>query len=59
MWAQFIKAWIKPGREADARTIAEEFQAQSRAEGVGPTRVVVLRNQVDPLEHYTLAFFES
>lgn len=59
MWAQFIKARIKPGQEDEARQIAREFEAQSRTEGVGPVRVVVFHNQSDPDEHYTVAFFES
>lgn len=59
MWAQFIKARIKPGREDEARRIAQEFEAQSRTEGIGPLRVSIFHNQRDPQEHYTVAFFES
>lgn len=59
MWAQFIKARIKPGKDDEARRIAREFEEQSRGEGMGPTRVFVFRNQSDPDEHFTIAFFES
>lgn len=45
MRPQFIKARIKSGREDDARRIAQEFEEQSRTEGIGPTHVVVLQNQ--------------
>jgi quinol monooxygenase YgiN len=59
MWAQLIKAKLKPGQEEHLRTIARDFEARSRAEGLGPTRVIVFQNQKDPAEHYHVAFFES
>ena len=59
MWAQLIKARIKPGREDDARQVADEFQAHVRATGIGPTHVLTMQNQKDPQEQYTLAIFES
>lgn len=59
MWAQFIKARIRSGRDQEAREIAREFEAQSRTDRIGPTRVIVFRNQSDPDEHLTIAYFES
>lgn len=59
MWAQFIKARIKPGQEDEARQVARAIETQSRTEGVGPTRVFWFRNQSDTGEHYVVAFFES
>jgi quinol monooxygenase YgiN len=54
-----IKARIQPGKESEAEAIAQEFEDQSRREGIGPVRVHVFANQSDPLERYTLAIFES
>src|SRR5437660_1717046 len=59
MWAQCIKARLKPGKEDEARAVAQEFEAHVKATGVGPIRVVQFQNQNDPLEHLTIAYFES
>jgi len=59
MWAQLIKARIKPGQEEQLRTTARNFEARCRAEGIGPTRVMIFQNQKDPAEQYHVAFFES
>jgi hypothetical protein len=58
MWAQFIKARLRSGGDFEERQIARELEEQSRVAGIGPTRVLVLRNHNDPDEHFTLAFFE-
>jgi hypothetical protein len=59
MWAQVIKARLKPGQEEQLRTTATNFEARCRAEGIGPTRVMAFQNDKDPAEHYHVAFFES
>jgi heme-degrading monooxygenase HmoA len=58
MWAQLIKARIRPGKEDEARNLTQEFEAE--AGGNHPwvaLTACVSRN--DPNESYTLVVFES
>jgi heme-degrading monooxygenase HmoA len=59
MWAQLIKARMKPGREDDIQRLQQEFEARGRDGSTGWVRSFGLQNQNDPQEYYTLVFFES
>ncbi|HEY8686185.1 MAG TPA: antibiotic biosynthesis monooxygenase [Chloroflexota bacterium] len=57
MWAQIIKARLKPGAEAEMQQLMDEIEAASqRSPFVGST---VLQNQDDPAEYYNVVLFES
>lgn len=58
MWAQLIKATIKPGREDEVRQIYDEYDRQIDA-GTGWVRSLSLVNRNNPREMYGLVMFES
>ncbi|MDQ6673787.1 MAG: antibiotic biosynthesis monooxygenase [Chloroflexota bacterium] len=58
MWAQLVKARIKPGSEDQLRQTYEEL-ARRGPQGSGWIRSFSLRNQNDPHEMYSLVIFES
>ena len=57
MWAQLIKARIKPGSETAARQVEEELRTEHPSGG--PIRSMSFRNEKDQNEVYNLVFFES
>jgi heme-degrading monooxygenase HmoA len=57
MWAQIIKSRAKPGKEQEIRQLPQEFEGNMG--DAGPDRLIVLQNQNDPSEYYTVVFFES
>jgi heme-degrading monooxygenase HmoA len=60
MWAQLIKARIKPGHEEEVDRVQKEFESRGRNDAsIGWVRSMTLRNQADPQEIYSLVFFES
>jgi quinol monooxygenase YgiN len=59
MWAQLVKARLKPGQEAELQRIQEEFVERERQNPTGWLRSIWLQNQNDPQESYTIVFFES
>jgi antibiotic biosynthesis monooxygenase (ABM) superfamily enzyme len=59
MWAQIIKARIKPGKEAEIRQLESEFEARSGTQNNGWIKSIGLRNQNDPSEYFDIVFFES
>lgn len=59
MWAQLVKARMKPGQEAELQRIQEEFAERERQNPSGWVRSIRLQNQNDPLESYNVVFFES
>jgi quinol monooxygenase YgiN len=58
MWAQLIKARLKPGKEDELHRLEDEIQAVSQTES-GWVRSFSMRDQSDPSQHYTLVVFES
>jgi len=58
MWAQLIKATIKPGREGEVRQIYDEYDRQIDA-GTGWVRSFSLINRNNRREMYGLVMFES
>ena len=58
MWAQLIKARVKPGREPDMAKVHETVQANEQP-GSGLLRTIMMRDQKDPRSFYTLVIFES
>ena len=59
MWAQLIKARVKPGREDEIRQLQEGLEARSRTGDTGWLRSINLQGQDDPQVYYSLVFFES
>ncbi len=59
MWAQLIKARVKPGHEDEVTRVQQEFEARGRDGRTGWLRSISLQNQDDPQEYYSLVFFES
>jgi hypothetical protein len=58
MWAQLIKARLKPGREQDVSGLYERLRATEQP-GSGLLRSMALRDQNDPSQLYMMVFFES
>lgn len=58
MWAQLITARLKPGKEGDLATLAEQVQAAEQP-GSGLVRSTFMQDQNDPTRVYMLAVFES
>ena len=58
MWAQLIKARVKPGKEDALHHLEDEIQAVSQA-GSGWVRSFLMHDQSDPSQRYTLVVFES
>jgi len=56
MWAQLIKMELKPGE--DPAEVFEQIRAAEQP-GSGLVRSVVMRDQADPSQVYTLVVFES
>ena len=56
MWAQLIKFSLKPG--ADTAVANEQLRAAEQP-GSGLLRTIVMRDQKDPSQAYTLVVFES
>lgn len=56
MWAQLIKMRLKPGK--DTAGLIEEIRAAEQP-GSGLVRSLVMHDQTDPSQLYTLAVFES
>jgi heme-degrading monooxygenase HmoA len=59
MWAQLIKARIRPGKEEEARNIVQEFESELGGATPPWQQITVCQNQRDPSEVYTLVVFES
>ena len=56
MWAQLIKVRLKPGK--DTAELGKQLQAVEQP-GSGLVRTLVMRDQKDPGQVYTLVVFES
>jgi hypothetical protein len=56
MWAQLIQTRLKPGK--DTAEVTKEIQAAEQP-GSGLIRTLVMRDQMDPSQVYTLVVFES
>jgi heme-degrading monooxygenase HmoA len=57
MWAQIIKARLKPGAEEQIRSIQQEFE--TAGDNTPWVRSVALADQNDPGLYYNVVFFES
>ena len=56
MWAQLIKVRLKPGK--DTAELGKQLQAVEQP-GSGLVRTLVMRDQKDPGQVYTVVVFES
>ena len=56
MWAQLIKVRLKPGK--DTAALGKQLQAVEQP-GSGLVRTLVMHDQKDPGQIYTLVVFES
>ena len=56
MWAQLMRFRVKPGK--DTAGLREQLQAVEQP-GSGLLRTMVMQDQKDPEQFYTLAVFES
>lgn len=56
MWAQLIKVRLKPGK--DTAELGKQLQAVEQS-GSGLVRTLVMHDQKDPGQIYTLVVFES
>ena len=56
MWAQLIKVRLKPGK--DTTELGKQLQAVEQP-GSGLVRTLVMHDQKDPSQVYTLVVFES
>jgi heme-degrading monooxygenase HmoA len=59
MWAQLIKARVKPGKQGEVEQVQREFERRGADGSTGWVRSIGLQNQNDPDEYYNLVFFES
>ncbi len=59
MWAQIIKARIKPENASEIRKLEGEFETRSRSQNTGWVKSIGLQNANDPDEYYDIVFFES
>jgi len=58
MWAQLIKARLRPGRDAELAKLFEQLRAIEQP-GSGLLHSTAMRDQKDPSELYLLVVFES
>src|SRR5947209_16498790 len=58
MWAQLIKARLKPGKEAGLERLSQQLQAAEQPNS-GLVRSTAMRDQKDPSSVYMLVVFES
>jgi quinol monooxygenase YgiN len=58
MWAQLIKARLKPGKEDQLERLYRQIQATEQP-GSGLVRSTAMRDQKDPSSVYMLVVFES
>jgi hypothetical protein len=58
MWAQLIKARLRPGKEGEVARLFDQMRALEQP-GSGLLRELVMLNQKDPNCLYVLAEFES
>ena len=58
MWAQLISARLKPGKEGELATLAEQVQAAEQL-GSGLLRSTFMQDQNDPSRVYMLVVFDS
>ncbi len=58
MWAQLITTRLKPGREDDLQTLADQLEAAEQP-GSGLLRSIAMRDQNDPGRVFMLVVFES
>jgi quinol monooxygenase YgiN len=58
MWAQLIKARLKPGKEESLERLYQQLQAIEQP-GSGLIRSTAMRDQNDPDAAYMLVVFES
>jgi quinol monooxygenase YgiN len=58
MWAQLIKARLRPGQEDQLREAFEQLRAIEQPDS-GLLRSLVMRDQTDPNLVYVLGVFES
>jgi quinol monooxygenase YgiN len=58
MWAQLIKARLKPGKEDQLEHLYQELQAVEQP-GSGLVRSTAMRDQKDPSAVYMMVVFES
>lgn len=57
MWAQIIKARLKPNSEAEMKQLMDEIEGETpQSPFVGS---IALENQNNPGEYYTVVLFES
>jgi hypothetical protein len=56
MWAQLIKVRLKPGKDTAE---AEELLRAAEQPGSGLVRTLMMHDQTDPSQVYTLVVFES
>ena len=59
MWAQLIKARVRPGKQGEVEKVQKEFEQRGQGGSTGWVRSITLQNQKDPDEYFTLVFFES
>jgi heme-degrading monooxygenase HmoA len=59
MWAQIVKARVKPGSEQDMQRLRDEMRARAGQRTPGFIRGLWMQNQKDPQEYYTVIVFES
>jgi len=58
MWAQLIKARLKPGKEDRLERLYQQLQAVERPNS-GLVRSMAMRDQKDPTAAYMLVVFET
>src|SRR5579875_766315 len=58
MWAQLIKARLKPGKEQGLERLYQQLRAIEQP-GTGLVRSTAMRDQKDPSAVYMLVVFES
>ena len=58
MWAQLIKARLRPGKEEELGYLYEQLQAIEQP-GTGLVRSTAMRDQNDPSSVYMMVVFES
>jgi quinol monooxygenase YgiN len=58
MWAQLIKARLKPGKEEELKSLYQELQAVEQP-GSGLVRSTAMRDQKDASSVYMMVVFES
>lgn len=59
MWAQIIKARMKPGAEESMMQLQKEIEAEAAGASSPFVKSITLQNQNDPSEYHTVVFFKS